>query len=57
MESDGWTIMALLRLCDPRISIESDRDFTAFWTEARILIDQFLQRHLIPRPVSLVASH
>ena len=38
-------IMDLIFLCDPRMSISTDRDFTRFWTAARTIIDRFLERH------------
>ena len=38
-------IMDLIFLCDPRMSIHTDRDFTRFWTAARTIIDRFLERH------------
>jgi hypothetical protein len=38
-------IMDLIFLCDPRMSISTDRQFTRFWTAARTIIDRFLDRY------------
>ena len=49
------SVTALLGLCDPRIPIDSDADFTHFWTAASEHIDSFILRHKPPTsPISLL---
>lgn len=48
---DDSDIVTMLRLCDPRISIQSDVEFMKFWNAARAAIDSLLDRtpkHLSP---------
>ena len=42
-------VMALLRLCDPAIGIDSEDEFKAFWATARFHIDA------IPNPLSFAS--
>lgn len=44
------SVMAILRLCDPRTELNSESQFIDFWTSARSAIDAFISQHQI-RPV------
>jgi hypothetical protein len=43
-------VMTLLRLCDPAIPIDTDDNFTTFWTQALHHIDALLSRHPLSPP-------
>jgi hypothetical protein len=53
-EDEGVT--RILRLCDPRRSLQSDSDFLTFWTEVRDVVGAFVERHppLHPKPTTFV---
>jgi hypothetical protein len=41
------SVMEILRLCDPKISLTSELDFICFWKRARNAISEFLSAHPI----------
>jgi hypothetical protein len=43
-------VMTLLRQCDPAIPIDTDDNFTAFWTQALYHIDALPSRHPLSPP-------
>jgi hypothetical protein len=45
------SIMAILRLCDPRIELGLESEFIDFWIRARSAIDTFLGKHKFTNPV------
>ena len=36
------SVMSIMELCDPRIELETERQFVKFWTTARRAIENFI---------------
>jgi hypothetical protein len=45
------SIMAILKLCDPRTELGSESEFIDFSIRARSAIDAFLGKHKVTNPV------
>jgi hypothetical protein len=46
------SVMAILRLCDPRTELGSKLEFIDFWIRARGAINAFLSEHRTTHPTS-----
>ena len=45
------SIMSIIKLCDPRVVVETESEFVEFWTRARRVIEVFIATH-VPRSQS-----
>ena len=43
--------MSIIKLCDPRVVLETESEFVEFWTRARRVIEVFIATH-VPRSQS-----